>query len=1345
MATLLPTLPDLAALEQVRTRLWEDRAAVFVGSGLSRHAARTGPTAPPFPLWGDLAAEMAAELYPGDEARAPRDALRLAQEMEQTLTRNGLDRLVTRLVPDDRYQPGPNHVALLELPWADVLTTNYDTLLERAARLSGRRYSPVYRAEDLARTAAPRIVKLHGSLPSHTPFVLTEDDFRRYPLTHAPFVSLAQTLLSEHAVLLLGFSGDDPNFLNWSGWVRDHLQASAPPLFLAGLLDLPDPTRTLLKSRGVAPIDLAPIFPEDRWPDAQARHEAAVQWLLAALAAARPPDPVDWPGPFAATPTHISLPGHFPSLPPDPYVYPDRSLESPVAFGKPGTIQEAARGYSDGREPSSILEPWRQERARYPGWVVAPKDVRDRLWHRTERWNRAIIEHAEQVENPDLLFLLAELAWRLDRALLPMFSGERNVVLQTLRRYNPAPHRVTLPADSPSDADGQAGSAPASADASPALVDVPFTPASHPHWPWGQLVEAWGDLALTALRSLREAGIEDEFALWHQAVAPLAADRPAWAARLGYEAALLGLARLDSVAVQGALAAWPDTLNGFPFGEAWRASVLAEWGDWERAARTAEAALGEVLSAQATDVGSLALRSQEGWIRALLQNIGQAARRSGGTYAVRKQPEGWSRSLARLGCNPYALLDPLEAAVLRPLPTLPTEGAVTPSFDPGRYSQSYGRSRYRFDDHRHAFEYLRMREEGAVPLRIGAFSLDGSKVVQAAGWVRPFVPELGYSVLLRNASDEAEHVLSRPRVAGLSDTEVEALFNWLLQGVRAEATELAQGGSRRGAAASKLQGLTGLLSRLVVRMGDSARSDVLDVALRLAPMPGVQDRRTLYRAIGTLVERAAEGAGRAVLRDRIDALVSLPLPGRDLASHGAMGQWFDPTEVLPMVELEPEDVRPDTVATLLTAVREQAALPPNGGTPEQERHVAQALAAARLRYLYAYGGLTAYQTQAFAEALWSGVEDDTLPDVWWPSPTYFLDAPPPPHGASRAERVRKALLDAMAEREPEGVVGLQGAGDLIMGPMRKATVPLSGNAPARSDRIDWLPVDVVAILQWIAAWWTAEHDRYVVERDKEAHGTGGLFPLTDAIDRQVQEVPLTLRDVVLPRLSGADSGGEVLRLLEDMRSAGFAVSAAYPDLLRFGVAPDLVATRIREELTAADPWKIENGAWAVRRWMGLHATGKVVAVPEDIVAEIVSLVSARRRPGLASVLEAVALCLTRTPEAFSPSLISRLVAALDYLRHETAPLDADVALISPEIGEVAEPHLRGERGASAALARALHDWHCAEGLPVPDEVERWRSIAAADPLPEVRDAWPAHDAFCASSEFDIAADEDEPM
>ena len=331
-------LPDFPAFKCFARALWEKQAAVMVGSGFSKACLRE-PTAPAPPLWGDFKSHM--EIALGYSSGYAPDALRLAQEYQTLHGEEGLDRLIRELVPDERWSPSVLHKQLLELPWQDVLTTNWDTLLERTQlETPDRVYSCVRTVQDIAHQAAPRIIKLHGSLPSHKPFIFTEDEFRTYPTNFAPFVNLAQQVMLEHELCLIGFSGIDPNFLAWSGWVRDTLGASTRRIRLVGSLNLTPPARALLEARNVTPIDLWPLVKDVHSSE---KHERALEIFFEALNLAKPPSPFDWVKSFDRYSVPPNAPDH----------------------------EQATR--------TEIAEAWAEDRMSYPGWIVCPVRQRNSL------------------------------------------------------------------------------------------------------------------------------------------------------------------------------------------------------------------------------------------------------------------------------------------------------------------------------------------------------------------------------------------------------------------------------------------------------------------------------------------------------------------------------------------------------------------------------------------------------------------------------------------------------------------------------------------------------------------------------------------------------------------------------------------------------------------------------------------------------------------------------------------------------------------------------------------------------------------------------------------------------
>ena len=304
---------DRHHVEQIRQALWRGgpfgKAAIMVGAGFSRNADSSNGIAREFPLWPDLVKHLYDAIHPrkaseSDESRkrqyerhyATSAALRLAEEYAVGFGRTRLDELLSKAIPDLDYSPGKLHHLLLRLPWSDIFTTNYDTLLERARDfVSERAYEVVQTKEDIPVATRPRIIKLHGSFPSHRPFIFTEEDYRTYPREFPAFVNMVQQSIMENILCLVGFSGDDPNFLNWAGWVRDILGRSTLKVYLCGLLNLTDSTRQMFHSRHVIPIDLSAVVPTSVFPDSGRRHRIAMEWFLLSLENGRPPDRSLWP------------------------------------------------------------------------------------------------------------------------------------------------------------------------------------------------------------------------------------------------------------------------------------------------------------------------------------------------------------------------------------------------------------------------------------------------------------------------------------------------------------------------------------------------------------------------------------------------------------------------------------------------------------------------------------------------------------------------------------------------------------------------------------------------------------------------------------------------------------------------------------------------------------------------------------------------------------------------------------------------------------------------------------------------------------------------------------------
>ena len=248
--------------------------SLIVGAGFSKNAQCVdGRTTPPD--LSELAERMYEELYtvPEEEDKitewkekrklktSGKNILHLADEYISNFGRTKMDMLIEKSVSDDLFYPGKLHERLLNLNWTDVFTTNYDTLLERTITecVVKNNYKFVISKDNLpgSRGGNPRIIKLHGSIPGVRPYIISEEDFRCYPQKYAPFVNTVQQALIETTLCMIGFSGNDPDFLSWHGWLRDNLGDNCPKIYLIGIYDdMYESERKILLDKNITPVNL---------------------------------------------------------------------------------------------------------------------------------------------------------------------------------------------------------------------------------------------------------------------------------------------------------------------------------------------------------------------------------------------------------------------------------------------------------------------------------------------------------------------------------------------------------------------------------------------------------------------------------------------------------------------------------------------------------------------------------------------------------------------------------------------------------------------------------------------------------------------------------------------------------------------------------------------------------------------------------------------------------------------------------------------------------------------------------------------------------------------------------
>ncbi|MDN4083290.1 SIR2 family protein [Paenibacillus polymyxa] len=375
-------------LKQIIESLKANRCAVLVGAGFSRNADSGSLFAPTFPTWNELADTFYEKLH----SNMPKETqylnpLVLAEQVEAAYGRPVLNQLLISRIPDTQYSPSVLHTKLLSLPWRDIFTTNYDTLLERACKdITSKRFNIINCKEDLVSSSdAPRIIKLHGTFPSHRPFIITAEDYRRYPQEFAPFINTVQQSLLENTLCLIGFSGDDPNFNQWIGWIHDNLGLeNSPQIYLFSHEDYSHAQKKLLDRKKVVVLNISSFASKS---NPRQKYERLLDHLLDSVRTAQ----VLWPEPYSL---------HYAEQPP----------------------------------LSSVLSALQKIRKAYPGWLILPYNIRKRalfLRSEVEDMLRSTINEPHKEE----LSLLYEYDWLREKCLRPPFQWELRIYSMILERY----------------------------------------------------------------------------------------------------------------------------------------------------------------------------------------------------------------------------------------------------------------------------------------------------------------------------------------------------------------------------------------------------------------------------------------------------------------------------------------------------------------------------------------------------------------------------------------------------------------------------------------------------------------------------------------------------------------------------------------------------------------------------------------------------------------------------------------------------------------------------------------------------------------------------------------------
>jgi hypothetical protein len=195
------------------------RCVLFAGAGLSRWAG--------LPDWTTLLGKIVARLSQEDpggpgyaELKLMIESGKLLEVAEYCKDRLGplyKDTLVAELTVNNTDIPEPHRI-IAELPFAAIVTTNYDKVIEQSFIRLGRAWpkSPTHKeSEELSRLLFEGrffVLKVHGDIYQGDTLILTTTDYRELIHANAAFSAMFSALLLTKAIFFVGYSLSDPDF-----------------------------------------------------------------------------------------------------------------------------------------------------------------------------------------------------------------------------------------------------------------------------------------------------------------------------------------------------------------------------------------------------------------------------------------------------------------------------------------------------------------------------------------------------------------------------------------------------------------------------------------------------------------------------------------------------------------------------------------------------------------------------------------------------------------------------------------------------------------------------------------------------------------------------------------------------------------------------------------------------------------------------------------------------------------------------------------------------------------------------------------------------------------------------
>ena len=1014
----------------------------------------------------------------------------------------------------------------------------------------------------------------------------------------------------ETVFCLIGFKGDDPNFLSWSGWVRDNLGEAAPKIYLAGLLRLSPHQRRMLEERGVVPIDLWNHPRAQMWPD-HLQHEYATRWILHTLENGEPYDQTIWPSPPEEKKREI-----------DDRLQPIAEVPLSVPKRHPRPEMDTSSQSYRNEPPEKIrqvLATWAHNRKLYSGWLVFPSGEEHSVLRRhTNEWEQSILNALPELTPSEQLYAVRELAWRREVLLEPITPGLEDAAQKALDAID-CENRV-VQGDSEEIDD------------------------------WTGVREAWRNVAITLVTDARYDCKEGLFEQRLKSLEPFEDDSADVAHRMHQERCLWALYDMDFSTLNELLDAW-NVENSDPVWKLRKAALLTEMRRHEESEPLVQGALNasrKYLAGERT----ISNASRMGW--ALASTLTSDNRRS----VFRRWDE-----IAPLKCHAWNEIDHLRLTMQG---TERREDA--PSYDFGvRRGSMIRLSNERYNRLIAAYRAVRLPEVAGLPPvtsprddRFGSVTVVSGVLTLAAEELASLIPELAIRLVLRLCTSDTNEtlgrVVSRTSVATLTEGSAATLASICMDAFDFAQPRLFTPDETRAGISSieRMRVALEVLSRLVQRLDPEIVDAALDKALECYRTPRIMQHHWLTEPVGNLLDRSWKALPGEYRSKRVFELLAAPIVGMDSSEAGSRFQ--DPIfsivkeDLPPRVTSDSEDQYREVIDLLLRGLRSSSGQ-------------ARGLATFRLLQLAESELLTDDDNQEFAKILW-GDSDPVLTNPSGPHTPLdwaYMLLPELTQGQAECSFRRKWLTqetDSLDENEDLSSDVIGQLGHAFFGlRSRGRTLALT---PEDCGRI------AVHVERFVATFTSGTLRINSSVQTAMRWISEVILEISVPPDIAVQLFEEARVLIATERVQPDDLLNPFGNWQYDANlSVGYALIPGLVKALPGRL--DEIAMSLGTGLASGEDLRVSNAMSALYSWVSAPGDFSLPPPPDDLVREVGAIISSRRRVGLADALSFARWMFDEGHQehrdAISTLVVHGLSALADEMRYDRHQEDHDVPSI----------------------------------------------------------------------------------